>query len=139
MGLDSWMTAKPGGFESAQVFAQTPFRSRQFLAVTVVVIAAILLDIIAIVRLYGQVHWSALLILLLGLMTVLGNWLRVRVVHQRLHELYVAAASGRLLQEPPVDTALRASATLCYWGTLAAAVAGTAGPACVLEILMHAR
>src|SRR5271155_3017295 len=38
MSLDSWMTAKPGSFESAEVFAQTPFKSRQFLAVTTVVI-----------------------------------------------------------------------------------------------------
>jgi len=125
MLLDSWTNAEKGSFESAEVFAKPPFRSKQFLAATVVVLLSEVLDMLVLVRLSGRLSFVATAFVCFVFIITLGNWLRVTIVHRRLHELYLSTRAEGLSSGAPLNVALRAASTLSYWGTLAAAVTGS--------------
>ncbi len=139
MSMDSWMTAKKGAFESAEVFAQPPHKSRQFIVVTVVVALSIFLACGMLIGLSHRVSLLTMTWISLLAITVLGNWIRALIVHRRLHELYVSAGAKEGLAGVPLDTALRASSTLIYWGTSAAAATGIAGLGAVIQLIVRPR
>ena len=135
MGLDSWRVVEKGAFESAEVFADPPFKSRQFLAITSIVVLLAIFDIGVLVRFFSRISWLAVVYVLLILITVLGNWARVIVVHQRLHELYTTNKIADIPVGSDTDVALRAASTLSYWGTLAASAIGVLGLAILTQIV----
>jgi hypothetical protein len=138
MGMDSWTTAKRGAFESAEVFAQPPYKSLQFIAVSIIVALSVFLACAMLVDLAGRLSLLAMTWMSFIPIVVLLNWMRTLIAHRRLHELYVSAMAERP-PEPSLDIALRAASSLSYWGTLAAAFAGIAGLAALIQVIGRAR
>jgi hypothetical protein len=136
MGLNSWTTVKSGAFESAEVFARPPFKSRQFLAVTSLVAALVAGDILALVRLFGRLPFVTLLTIALVMIQVLGNWARALVIHKRLHELYITSGSQIASPGTAIDMALRAASSMSYWGALIPPVVGMTAFLALLQVIM---
>jgi hypothetical protein len=139
MGLDSWVNANRDAFESAEVFARPPLKSRQFLAGSSVVALSTIAEMVMIIRVFDRVHWIAVVCMLLVPLTVLATWARVLVVHTRLHELYIASTPQISSPGSQLDLALRAASSLSYFGVLGASGAGLAGLFALTIQLMKAR
>jgi hypothetical protein len=139
MGLESWMSVEKGGFESAEVFVQPPFRSRQFLAATILVALLGLLDIGTLARLWERLTFKGDVCVLLMFVTAFGGWLRAFVIHKRLHELWIAAKLEDSLAGSPTDVALRAVSSLSYWGPSSAAAVGFCGIGALIIVFLSSQ
>lgn len=139
IGLDSWVDAKKGAFESAEVFSRPPLKSFQFLATTAVLVMLVVLDCGILVRLFNRISYWTDIYLLFVLAIALGTWVRTMVLHTRLHELYrqVVRENGSL--ESSIDLAMRAASSLSYWGSLSASAAGMAGLAALIQTVRSLR
>jgi len=135
MSLDSKTGIGDSEFESAAVFAQPPFRSRQFLASTSVVALLVILDILMLVRFFNRVPLFTSVGLLFVLLTVVLNWMRVVTVHRRLHELYLSIQTENNPPNSPIEVALGSAASLSYWGTLAVAATGLAALGALTQVI----
>jgi hypothetical protein len=142
MALDSWESVPEGHFESAEVFAKTPFRSRQFLAVTSLVTLLGIMDFIALVRLSERLPGLPLsayvcVFLIFGLTS--ASWLRMTLIHRRLHSLYVNSTVESSSPGSTVNIALRAASSLSYWGTISAAAVGGVGLGALVQVFSFMR
>lgn len=137
--MNSWATTKHGAFESAEVFAQPPHKSRQFLAVTALVTLSIALGVGILIIFFNKMPVLAMAWILLVPVTVLGSWIRTLIVHKRLHELYVSGAVRENPAGDSLDLALRGASSLSYWGTCGTAAAGIAGLAAVIQLIGRIR
>jgi hypothetical protein len=142
VGLNSWESVPEGHFESAEVFAKTPVRSRQFLAVTSSVALLGILDVIALVRLSQRLPglpFSAYVCVFLIFGLTLGSWLRMTLIHRRLHSLYVNSTVESSSSGSTINIALRAASSLSYWGTMSAAIVGGAGLGALVQVFSFMR
>lgn len=135
MGMNSWITAKQGTFESAEVFATPPHRSRQFLACTILVIISIALACSMLIVDHQRITWLACIWIALMAVTVLLNWCRTLNVHRKLHDRYFFDSERQPL--PEIEMALRGASTLSYWGTCATAAAAIAGLGAILQLVLR--
>lgn len=81
-----------------------------------------------------KIPYLAVVWIVLILLTVVGNWARVLVVHRRMHALYITDSvqtSGAL----PLDLALRAASSLIHWGAYATAATAVAALAALIQMV----
>jgi|ERR1700722_7038750 len=142
MALNSWESVPEGHFESAEVFAKTPFRSGQFLAVTSLVTLVGIMDVTVLVRLSERLPGlplSAYVCVFLIFAITLGSWLRMTLIHRRLHSLYVNSTVESSTLGSTINIALRAASSLSYWGTVSAAAVGGVGLGALLQVFSFMR
>lgn len=136
IGFDLWQTKKTG-FESTEVFNRPPMRSRQFLSVTLMVILLLVLGCLLLVRLWPRLPMLSVIYIVMFLLIVGLQWLRVRAMHRKLHELYSSGQLGAVQPDSSLDLALRAASSLCFWSVFTPAIVGLPALMAIMYIFVH--